>query len=117
MRKNGATEVTTSVLPVREQGSESVAVISYSSYQAAAPANCGEMPGYRNGALEHDPSYKMGCTVEAEFAKQIADPSDLLGDARPSATTDGRASSNVVDIYRTGAQNKPLEGESASSSK
>ncbi len=115
LRKEGAAEVVTSVLPVREQGGESVAIISYSSYQAAGPANCGEMPGMNSPAqIDHDPSYKMGCTLESVFAKQIADPSDLLGDAKAPPYSEGRAASNVTQAQRAGAPNKPLKGVSAS---
>ncbi|MGB4056922.1 MAG: CpaD family pilus assembly lipoprotein [Alphaproteobacteria bacterium] len=113
LRKEGVKNVVTSVLPVREQQDDSVAIISYSSYQAAAPANCGQMPGMESTILEHDPNYKLGCTVEAQFAEQISDPSDLLGDAKSSPYSDGRASSNVVEGYRTGATNKPLDGVTA----
>jgi pilus assembly protein CpaD len=114
IKKEGAREVTTAILPVREQGTESVTILSYSSYQAFAPKNCGTMPGVDSAVLEHDPDYKLGCTVESVFAKQVANPSDLLGDARSSASSDGRVGSNVVDIYRTGAPNKPLKGQEAS---
>lgn len=113
-RDEGVVDVTTSVLPVREQGSESVTIVSYASYQAAGPANCGEIPGYNNPVLEHDPSYKLGCTVESAFAKQIADPSHLLGNADISTYRDGQATTTTVNIYRTGVPNEPLEGVNAS---
>ncbi len=113
-RKEGVANVVTGLLPVREQGLESVAVISYSSYQAAAPVNCTEMPGMGYAPLDHDPAYKIGCTVESVFARQIADPSDLLGEAKASPYSQGRPSSNVIQVYQTGAPNKPLKGTSSS---
>ncbi|MGB4106502.1 MAG: CpaD family pilus assembly lipoprotein [Alphaproteobacteria bacterium] len=113
-RKHGVRDVVTSILPVREQGPESVLIISYSSYQAGAPANCGRMTGFEGPVLEHDPSYKLGCTVETVFARQIADPSDLLGDAKAPAYSDGRSAANIVDVQRSGAYNKPIKGEGAS---
>lgn len=113
LRREGVVDVNTSILPVREQGAESVAIISYSSYKTAPPPNCTLMPGYDKAVLEIDRSYKIGCSLETTFAKQIADPSDLLGDARATPQTDGRRSTNIVEGYRTGAPNKPLEGVSA----
>lgn len=114
LREEGVTNVATNVLPVREQGSDALAIISYTSYQASAPSGCGELPGMTNPAIDHDPDYKLGCTVETVFAKQVADPSDLLGNAKASAYTDGRVLANQVESYRTGAPNEPLEGQSAS---
>ncbi len=112
-RKHGVKDVVTSILPVREQGSESSLIVSYSSYQAAAPANCGRMAGFDGPVLEHDPNYKLGCTVDTVFARQIANPSDLLGDARGPAYSDARPNTNIIEGQRTGAFNKPLKGEGA----
>ncbi len=114
MRKEGAREIVTGILPVRTQGVKSQTIISYSAYQAVAPQNCSMMPGVEEPSIDHNPDYRLGCTVETVFAKQISNPSDLLGDARASSTTDGRVSTNIVDTYRTGAPNKPLKGQKAS---
>jgi type IV pilus biogenesis protein CpaD/CtpE len=81
-RKEGVRDVLTSILPVREQGAESMVVVTYNGYQATAPANCGRMTGFDGPVLEHDPDYKLGCTVETVFARQIANPSDLLVNRR-----------------------------------
>ncbi|MBP7721609.1 MAG: hypothetical protein KA155_03640 [Alphaproteobacteria bacterium] len=113
-RKQGVKEILTSILPVREQGSESMVVISYVSYQATAPANCGRMTGFDGPILEHDPDYKLGCTVETVFARQIANPTHLLGESKAPAYSEGRAAANVIDPQRSGAFNKPLKGEEAS---
>lgn len=112
-RKQGVKDVVTSILPVREQGSESTLIVSYTSYQAAPPANCGVMTGFDGPVLEHDPSYKLGCTVDTVFARQIANPSDLLGDAEAPAYSDGRPGINVIEYQRAGVFNKPLKGETA----
>jgi type IV pilus biogenesis protein CpaD/CtpE len=113
-RKQGVKEVLTSILPVREQGPESMVVISYASYQATAPANCGRMTGFDGPILEHDPDYKLGCTVETVFARQIANPTHLLGESKAPAYSEGRAAANLIDPQRAGALNKPLKGEKAS---
>ncbi len=114
MRKEGASEIVTGILPVREQGAVSQTIISFSAYQAVAPRNCGIMPGMEESSVDHDPDYRLGCSVETVFAKQIANPSDLLGGARPSSASDGRVNTNVVEAYRMGTQNKPLKGQEAS---
>lgn len=114
MRKEGASEIVTGILPVRAQGAGSQTIISYSAYQAVAPQNCGLMPGIKELSIDHDPDYRLGCTVETIFAKQISNPSDLLGGARPSSASDGRVNTNVVEAYRMGTQNKPLKGQEAS---
>ena len=113
-RKQGVKEVLTSILPVREQGTESMVVVSYASYQATAPANCGRMTGFDGPILEHDPDYKLGCTVETVFARQIANPTHLLGESKAPAYSEGRAAAHVIDPQRSGAFNKPLKGEEAS---
>lgn len=113
-RKEGVKNVLTSILPVREQGTESMVVVAYNGYQATAPANCGRMTGFDGPVLEHDPDYKLGCTVETVFARQIANPSDLLGESKAPAYSEGRSAANLVDSQRAGTFNKPLKGEKAS---
>lgn len=111
--KNGVDHVATNIMPVKGQGSDSRVLISYNSYNALAPEDCGLMPGLRDLNVDHDEEYKIGCTVETLFARQIARPKDLQG-SESSGTTGGRRASNIVESYRTGARNGSLEGESAS---
>jgi pilus biogenesis lipoprotein CpaD len=112
LRRNGVHNVKTSVLPVKDSGS-SGAIISYLGYNALAPKDCEVMPGLNNRAINADEDYKMGCSVDTLFARQIARPKDLLGQ-ETSATVDGRRAANQVELYRTGQPNEALEGESAS---
>lgn len=114
LRSEGVSNVKVGVVPVKDQGAESRMMVSYMGYTAHAPEGCSEIPGMDGRALEYNPEYKLGCSMEAMIAQQIARPKDLLGQDNVDHKTDGRAASNIVDIYRKGEQNKPLEGETAS---
>ncbi len=114
LRKQGVADIKAGVLPVRGQGEESLALVSYDSWAAEAPEDCGTLPGFDSTDIDHKEDYKMGCTVETVFARQIARPKDLAGHAPPDPRTDGRRAANVVEVYRTGAPNEPLEGQTAS---
>lgn len=112
-RKQGISNVNANILPVNGHGDEAVALVSYTSYNAMAPKDCTVMSGVDSTDIRIDEEYKLGCTVETVFAKQIARPKDLKGQGS-DRTTDGRRSNNVVERYRTGVPNEPLEGESSS---
>lgn len=111
----GIMNVNAGIMPVASQGEFPQLLVSYDSYQARAPAGCdGLMPGLNGRPLENDNNYKLGCTISTLKARQVSRPGDLLGQGNTDGTTDGRSASNIVDYYRSGAQNEPLEGESAS---
>lgn len=117
LRDNGVQNVNPSVLPVKGQGDEARVLISYNAVMAKASQECSnDIPGLNGSALEYNPNYKLGCSIDNIMAKQIAKPSHLRGRGAVDSTTDGRATANKVNAYRTGAQNEPLEGESASGS-
>ncbi len=112
-RDYGIQDINTEIMPVKSLGDHARLSITYDSYSARAPEGCGEdLPGMNNTILEHNPDYKMGCTSQSLMAKQIAKPKHLLGQGA-SGTTDGRGASNIIDVYRTGAPNQPLDGQSA----
>lgn len=116
LRNKGIENVTPKVLPVNDQGEDSQLLVSFNSYRAGPPDDCDTMPGFESTDADNktNPNYKLGCTVENVFARQIARPKDLAGDAQLSAGSEGRGASNVIELYRTGAPNEPLEGQSAS---
>ncbi|GJL85052.1 MAG: hypothetical protein DHS20C02_08270 [Micavibrio sp.] len=114
LRKEGVRNVNADILPLQGYGDESMVVVSYMSYRAEAPKDCGRLSGFEDTDISHDKDYRMGCTVETMFAKQISRPKDLLGVGRVDPTTDGRRAGNIGDLYRSGARNEPLEGETAS---
>lgn len=115
LRANGVRNLDVGVLPVKSQGDQSRMIVSYDGYVASAPVGCDNLlPGVDGDALEHDENYKLGCTIDTMISRQISRPSDLMGQGVSDATTDGRAASNIVDSYRSGATLEPLSGEQAS---
>lgn len=112
-RKNGVENVETMIMPVKGSGNVSRALVSYNAFSVNVPDDCSMMPGIESRDIEPVEDYKLGCTRDALFAKQISNPNDLAGRADTNETSDGRRASNVVERYRTGAPNDALEGESA----
>ncbi len=114
LRDYGVTNVKAGVMPVKSQGDEARVLINYNSYIALAPKGCDyNMLNRGNSALENDPEYKLGCSIDTMLSRQIARPADLLGRGAQEDASDARPVANKVDLYRTGELNKPLEGESA----
>jgi len=112
-RKNGVSNVNTMIMPVKGSGDVSRALVSYNAYSVNVPDDCAMMPGIEDRNIEADEGYKLGCTRDSMFAKQISNPNDLAGRADTNGTADGRRASNIVERYRTGAPNEALDGESA----
>lgn len=116
LKAYGVHDVNGRIMPVKALGDESVTHISYDYGRALAPKDCNEMPGA--DGLGSDAvavkDYKMGCTVETYFAKQIAHPSDMYGRDDNTDTFDGRRNAPIVESYRTGEGPGDLSGDSAS---
>ncbi len=111
-RRAGVRDVRSKLLPV-VSSAESKVIVSYIGYNALAPKDCELMSGIQGRTVDVDEDYKLGCSVDTLFARQISRPKDLLGQ-ETSSTSDGRRAANQIDAYRTGVPNEPLEGESAS---
>lgn len=112
-RKNGVA-VNSTIIPIKGQGDSSRALVSYDVYTVQRPDDCTDMPGYSDRNVDPNEDYKLGCTRDSLIAKQVARPKDLMGRADANTTSDGRRAANIVDVYRTGAQNEALGGENAS---
>lgn len=112
LRENGVRDIQTNLLPVNSTESAQV-IVSYMTYNALAPKDCEVMPGIQGREINAEEDYKLGCTVDTLFARQIARPKDLKGQDTDSLS-DGRRAANKVEAYRTGVNNEPLGGESAS---
>ncbi len=115
LRGYGVTNLSAKILPVNLQGEGSQLFVSYYALSARAPKGCDiEMAGI-DGDLERlNPDYKLGCAIDKMTALQVAKPAHLLGRGAVSNVVDGRATSNIIDGYRAGAQNDRLEGLNAS---
>ena len=117
LRAAGVTNVKTEILPVVGVGDHSRTLITYERYSAHKPEGCGTMPGMDNTTTDWEAmrDYGFGCSVEDKIARQIARPKDLLGNDRGlEGEDDGRRASNIIETYRLGEPNEPLEGEQAS---
>lgn len=115
LRTRGVYNLESSILPIMGQGDEGRLVVSYMSHSAGAPKDCDRMmPGLNHDEFRDDEDYKLGCSVNSLIARQVSRPSDLLGRGNLDTVTDGRASANIIEVYRTGERNEPLEGETAS---
>lgn len=87
------------------------AVVSYMAVTAQPGSNCTRMPGY-NGSdtLDTGSEYAFGCEMQMALSKMIVDPEDLLGrDGTPSG--ESRRHGTVVEKYKSGTQNGPLQGQ------
>lgn len=120
LKAQGVARMQASTLPVAGQGETLRALFSYDTIEASPPTGCGTMPGLDNsradyrGPYETDP-YRLGCSVETMISRQIERPADLVGRAGLKGPSDGRRQSLIMENYRTGKPNEPLEDtESAS---
>lgn len=114
LNNNGVDDVRADILPVQGRGDEGLVVVSYMAYDASAPDGCTTMPGFENTVVDHDEEYKIGCTLETLYARQVSRPRDLMGRGMEGQTSDGRRAANMGELYRGGLGNKKLDGESAS---
>lgn len=116
LRSNGVQDIKSGVMPIKAEGDHARLLVTYASVSAHAPKGCDTLlPGTSDGvSAEPDRDYALGCTIDSMLARQISKPSDLLGRGTQGATTDGRATSNVIEGYRTGVMNESLDGEQAS---
>lgn len=110
LRREGL-RVQTEFLPMKDQ---STLAVTYNYMVARGPRDCEPMAGYSHTDIGNNRNYKMGCTVETLIARQVANPRDLLGQSYDTIESDGRSAANIVNTYRSGAQNEPLGGFTAS---
>ncbi len=109
------TNIKAGIMPVSSQTEPPRLLVSYDSFSAHAPRGCdGMMPGLDKRPLENDSNYKLGCSIATLKARQVARPADLLGRDAGYQTTEGRSAANIVDVYRSGAENEALDGKGAS---
>ena len=113
LRDAGVQNVVSGILPVMQSGNDMNVMVSYTAYNALAPKDCTTMAGFEGSEVNVEEEYKLGCTVDTVFARQIARPKDLRGQSSSDPITDGRRSANTIETYRTGIPNEPLGGESA----
>lgn len=117
LRKNGVEQVNVDVLPVKKSGETSYTLIHFRRYTAEAPSNCALMPGVGKIHTSTDKmghNYQLGCTIDSLLARQVKRPRDLLGRERADDNyASGRRAGNIINRYREGEPNEPLEGSTA----
>lgn len=120
LMNGGINSVSSSVLPVGSPPDYSVTTIRYVQYSAEGPKDCATMPGYENradvGVVDIHQEYDYGCTIESLFAKQIANPSDLMGQDGFETLGSGRRAENAISgsgVYAPGPS-PALSGERSS---
>jgi type IV pilus biogenesis protein CpaD/CtpE len=114
LNRYGVRNQNVSVMPVQKQGSESIVFISFDSYGALPPKDCSMIAGMETRMVDSDPDYKLGCSINTVMTKQLARPKDIAGQGSQDHFTDGRRSTRIVEIYRQGSKDDPLQGESSS---
>jgi type IV pilus biogenesis protein CpaD/CtpE len=85
-------------------------LVSYDIVQAHAPQDCTPMPGLNGeGTTRFIDNYQFGCATQTMFAKQIAHPADLQGNA-DLGVRDGRREAGILDSYSAGIPREALGG-------
>ncbi len=108
LRRMGATEIKTEILPVMDSGDVSKVEFSYDIYEAHAPENCALMGGVEDTGTSVNPDYMFGCSRDILLARQISNPQDLLGRTASPAASAGRQV-NWVATYSDGTPSQPLK--------
>ena len=108
LKKKGVSDILAQTLAIPD-GTPTL-MVAFDTVQAQAPSDCAVMPGMENNETDRFiGDYKFGCGVETIFAKQIARPADLEGNAdmgpRPA-----RRESIIVEDYSAGVPRQPLDG-------
>jgi type IV pilus biogenesis protein CpaD/CtpE len=114
LRKSGVKDIGTDILPVASE--EPLLMVTYEQVTAHKPRNCKDLLSTASTSADVDEfgeSYKFGCSVETNVAKQIQRPRDLMGQAA-GRYTEGRRNTNIAEPYHSGTPNEPLDGEQAS---
>ncbi len=99
-------------------GADNVTLANFEMLNVAAHKSCLPIPGkvktIDGFGLE---GYRLGCEIDNNVGKQIANMADLEGRVPDSGfykDNDGRQAANVVDEYRKGETNPRLQGLSSS---
>lgn len=115
LKQKGVQQIQSSTIPVDESGPISRTMISYATMAAKPPSDCPEPLNMQFADRDHNPDYRLGCTIETYTARQIARPSDLAG-KNIMDNNNGRRDANMLEGYQSGQTNPDLKGTNASQS-
>lgn len=108
LRKKGIQNLMTQTMAVNE--TSPALLVTFDTVTAMAPDDCQQMPGMEsNETSRFIGDYKFGCGVETLFAKQIARPADLNGNAELD-TRDARREAIITEAHSSGDPKPRLEG-------
>ena len=113
LKAKGVNNIDASTTPLEGSGSVSHTLVAYSTLNARASSACPESLNMKFTENDYDPNYKLGCTIQAYMAKQIAHPSDLTGNGVMDKAS-GRRDANLLETYQAGQPNQELKGDNAS---
>ena len=108
LKKMGATDVQTEILPVMNSGDVSKVEFTYDIYKAHAPDNCSYMGGVEDSGTGINDQYMFGCSHDMLLARQISNPQDLLG-RTASVPASAQRQVNWIPSYNDGSPSDNLE--------
>jgi pilus biogenesis lipoprotein CpaD len=111
LHERGVNNLKVNIVSVNTPNHAEQAVVSYMAVTAKAAENCMRMPGYKGGdTLDNAMDYNYGCETQMAIAKMIVNPEDLMGrDGTPD--NESRRAGIVVENYKNGVKNPPLQGQ------
>ncbi|MBI1326835.1 MAG: hypothetical protein GC136_04245 [Alphaproteobacteria bacterium] len=99
LRTRSIHQIAVKALPVNDYASAGQILVSFDTAEAKPPSACeGRELGLAAGQTisEELDGYHIGCSVEAQIARQIANPRDLTGRAQGGEGIDGRRTVNAI---------------------
>lgn len=114
LRTKSIHQVAVQVAPAKSVEEAGKVTISFDTAEVKPPSACGGRElglGSGQTITEEFEGYQIGCSVEAQIARQIANPKDLAGRETASQTVDGRRTVNAIQGggYYDNKPNKLLE--------
>ena len=112
----GVRNMKVNMVAVNTRNHAEQAVVSYMAVTALPPLNCTRMPGYQGtDTLDAAAEYSFGCETQMAVSKMIVTPEDLMGrDGTPA--DESRRNGTIVERFKSGTRNTPLEGQINASS-
>lgn len=113
LHAQGVRNINSDILPVQETGDVSNTIITYNTVHARPPSGCSDPLSMEYTDSNKLADYVHGCSVETYLARQVARPSDLLGNSGQDPG-EGRRAANMTNSYMDSEPNEELDGELAS---
>ena len=113
LQRAGVSTVNAMAVPATGPEEVSQTTIHYKTLAARAADGCKIMGGLDGTPTTTNLDYPMGCAIQAQVARQVANPQDLAGrDGLDEGS--GRRQANIVEVYQKGAPNPPMQNTQSS---